>query len=69
METLVLHPESTEQLKTIKAVLKALKVPFEAKPAELPESVAKSMAKGISQYEAGQSISFDEFTKKHFSKK
>jgi len=30
METLKIHTEDKEQLKTVKAILKALKVPFEA---------------------------------------
>ena len=30
METLLIHPENTEQLKTIKIVLKAMKVGFES---------------------------------------
>jgi len=43
METLKIHTEDKEQLKTVKAILKALKVPFEASgesPYD-PEFVAK----------------------------
>lgn len=43
METLKIHAENKEQLKTVKAFLKALKIPFEASresPYD-PEFVAK----------------------------
>jgi hypothetical protein len=66
METILIHPESTEQLKTVKAVLKALKVPFEAQSAILPRHISKSIEKSIQQFEAGQTISLKEFTEKHF---
>jgi hypothetical protein len=68
MESILIHPENAEQLKTVKAVLKALKVQFESRPADVfPSHVAASINKGIQQYEAGQSISMDEFTQKHLS--
>ena len=69
MESLVIHPENAEQLRTVKAVLKALKVQFEPQVNELPEHVLKSAAKSIAQYEAGKSISFEEFSAKHFIKR
>ncbi|CAN5255735.1 hypothetical protein BH09BAC6_BH09BAC6_25560 [soil metagenome] len=68
METILIHPESIEQLKTVKAVLKALKVPFEPQPAALPSHVLKSIERIVEQYKGGQTISLKEFTKKHFSK-
>jgi len=38
METLVMHPQNKEQLKALKAIAKALKVPFDKnKEAELTE--------------------------------
>ena len=69
MESILIHPDSAEQLKTVKAVLKALNVQFEPQSNALPPHVLKSIDKGIKQYEAGQSISLKEFTDKHFSKK
>lgn len=39
MEAIVIHPDSAEQLKIVKAVLKALNVRFE-KQASLPQHVA-----------------------------
>ncbi|WP_448699181.1 DUF2683 family protein [Mucilaginibacter sp. AW1-3] len=69
MEAILIHPENATQLKTVKAVLKALKVPFESQTATLPPHVTASINKSIKEYEAGQTISLDEFTQKHFSKK
>jgi len=39
MEAITIHPESEEQFETVKAVLKALKVPFESHTTDLPEHV------------------------------
>jgi hypothetical protein len=69
MESLLIHPESAEQLKTIKAVLKALNVQFEPQSSVLPTHVSKSIEKSIKQYEDGQTISLQEFKEKHLSKK
>jgi hypothetical protein len=69
MESIVVRPESAEQLKTVKAVLKALKVPFEPQPVTIPPHISKSIEKGIRQYENGQTISLGEFKAKHFIKK
>jgi hypothetical protein len=69
MEAILIHPESAEQLKTVKAVLKALKVQFEPQSAILPPHVSKSIEKSIKQYENGQTISLSEFKEKHLSKK
>ena len=67
MEAIVIHPESIEQLKTVKAVLKALNVPFE-KQVALPAHVTKSINQGMEQYENGKVISVKQFKEKHFSK-
>jgi len=67
MESLLIHPESQEQLKTIKAVLKALKVQFEpqVEPIKLPNHVLKGLDKSLQQFEDGKSISLEEFSNKH----
>ena len=65
----MIYPESAEQLKTVKAVLKALKVQFEPQSNTLPPHVLKSIEIGMKEYENGQTISFEEFKKRHFSKK
>ena len=42
MEVLTIHPENNEQLEAIKAVLKALKIPFDQKESRYdPEFVKK----------------------------
>jgi hypothetical protein len=51
MESIVIHPESNEQLKTIKA----------QQTPSLPDHLMKSATKSIKQYEAGQTMSFNEF--------
>jgi len=68
MESILIYPENDEQLKTIKAVLKVLKVPFEPQSAILPDHIVQSIEKSIKQYETGQTISLKEFKEKHFSK-
>ena len=68
MEAILIHPESPEQLKAIKAMLKALKVPFEPQSAVLPSHVKNSLERGLKQYEEGKTISLAQFKEKHFSK-
>ncbi len=69
MEPLLIYPENAEQLKTVKAVLKALKVHFEPSSNTLPPHILKIAEKSIEQYKNGQTISFEEFKERHFSKK
>jgi hypothetical protein len=69
MESILIHPESAEQVKTVKAFLKALKIQFEPQSNSLPAHVLEDIEIGIKQYESGQGISYEEFKEKHFSKK
>ncbi|MES2279263.1 MAG: DUF2683 family protein [Bacteroidota bacterium] len=69
MESILIHPESAEQLKTIKAVLKALKVQFEPQSQPLPPHVLKSIETSMEQYKNGQTVSLEEFKEKHLFKK
>ncbi|WP_183573170.1 DUF2683 family protein [Mucilaginibacter sp. X5P1] len=69
MESILIHPESAEQLKTVKAFLKALNIQFEPQSNTLPPHVLKSIERSIQQHENGQTISLKDFTDKHFSKK
>jgi hypothetical protein len=69
MESLVVYTESAEQLKTVKAVLKALKVQFEPKSKTLPAHVLRSIDESIKQHDSGQTISLEEFREKYLSKK
>lgn len=65
----MIHPENLEQLKTIKAVLKALKVQFEPQSNSLPPHVVKSIEKSMKEFRNGQTIPLEEFKQKHFSKR
>lgn len=69
MGSILIHPENAAQLKTVKAVLKALKVPFEPQSVVLPSHVSASIEKSLKQFEAGDTISLEEFKEKYFSKK
>ena len=65
----MVHPENAEQLKAVKAVLKALKVQFEPQAQALPPHVLNGIKESIEQYhKEGKAISFNEFKKKHFLK-
>lgn len=69
MEAITIHPKNTQQLKALKAVLKALRIPFEPQSASLPDHVSKSIQAGLKQFEAGQTITLEEFKSKHFIKR
>jgi hypothetical protein len=69
MESILVHPESAEQMKTVKAVLKALKVQFEQQPEILPAHVVQGIERSLKQAENGQTISLEDFKARHFSKK
>ena len=49
MEAIMIHPENAEQLKTVKSVLKALKVPFEPQSSALSDHVMASIDRGMEQ--------------------
>jgi len=56
METILAHPENNEQLKAIKAVLKALKIKFESKTEETPNydpEFVKMILEGKKEIEEG----------------
>jgi len=72
MESLLIHPENSEQLTAIKAVLKALKINFESNKntTTLPKHIKEVAAKSIQEYEEnGNSISLAEFSEQFFTKK
>jgi len=68
MEALLIHPENKEQLKAVKAILKAMKVPFQRQDVDLPEHVQKSIEKGLAQAHQEQTVSFEDFKRNHFVK-
>ncbi len=67
METLVIHPEDAEQSKTIKAILKALKVKVEVLSEasivneEMPGYVTKLMNKALEEADQNQITSHEDF--------
>lgn len=65
----MIHPENAEQLKTVKSVLKALKVPFEPQSSTLPDHVKASIDRGMKQAAQGKTIGLEEFKEKHFLKR
>lgn len=69
MEAIMIHPQNAEQLKTVKSVLRALKVPFEAQSSALPDHVLASISKGIEQADRGNTIGLKTFKEKHFLKR
>ncbi len=69
MEAILIHPESAEQLKTVKAFLKALKIKFEPQSNILPAHVSKSIESSLKQYENGETVSLERFKEKHLSVK
>ena len=69
MEAITIHPENKEQLKTVKAILKALKVPFETQESSLPRHLENSINRSLDQFAEGSTISFEEFRVKHFQKR
>ncbi|MFC7523110.1 DUF2683 family protein [Parapedobacter sp. GCM10030251] len=69
MEAIMIHPENAEQLKTVKSVLKALKVPFEPQSSTLPDHVKASIDRGMKQAAQGKTIGLEEFKEKHFLKR
>ena len=68
MEALLIHPENKEQLRAVKAFLKAMKVPFQQQDANLPKHVQERIEKGLDQVHKGQTVSFEVFKSKHFIK-
>lgn len=69
MEAIMIHPENEEQLKTVKSLLKALKVPFEPQSATLPNHVMESINRGMLQAQQDKVIDLEEFKEKHFLKR
>lgn len=69
MEAIMIHPENEEQLKTVKSLLKALKVPFEPQSSTMPNHVMESINRGMAQAQEGNVISLEDFKEKHFLKR
>ncbi|WP_256005241.1 DUF2683 family protein [Pedobacter deserti] len=68
MATIVVHPQK-DQLKAVKAILKALKVPFEeTKEETLPQHVLESIKRGQEDAKAGRTITLDQFAERMSSR-
>ena len=53
MNTLIIYPESKEQLAAIKAIMKAMKVSFEQKSEVYPDYVVKGVKESLQQANEG----------------
>jgi hypothetical protein len=58
MDALIVYPENKEQMRAIKAVLKAMKVPFEQRKAELPLHVIVGVKKSLEQVKNGETFPY-----------
>ena len=68
MKSIPVKPDNPEQLKATKATLNVPQVQLESAQSDyLPVHISKSIQRGISQIENGQSISLEEFTQRHLS--
>lgn len=54
MDTLIVYPESKEQLTALKAVMKAMKITFEQKSESYPESVINGVKDSLNEAKAGK---------------
>ena len=63
MSTYVIHPVG-DQEKIVKAFLEALDISFEKEDETLPAHVLEGIAEGQADFEAGRTITMDEFKKK-----
>ena len=69
MTTIVVHSKK-DQLKTLKAVLKALDMRFEEKKEEkLPQHVIDGIKRGQEDLKAGRSITLDQFSERISARK
>ena len=58
MDTLIVYPESKEQLTALKVVMKAMKVTFEQKTEVYPDHVIQGVKESLKQADEGQLIPY-----------
>jgi hypothetical protein len=58
MDSLIVYPDTEEQLVALKAVMKAMQVTFEQKSQVYPETVIKGLNESKEQSDNGQLIPF-----------
>ncbi|MCF8236439.1 MAG: hypothetical protein K9G67_16150 [Bacteroidales bacterium] len=66
METLTIHPENNEQMKAIKAVLKALKIPFDQKESPYKHEFVKKINEAEKDREDAIILNSDEDVDNYF---
>jgi hypothetical protein len=66
MEALTIHPKNREQLKAIKMVLKAMKIPFEKKDSPYDPEFVKMIQDAEKDRENSAILETDEDIKKFF---
>jgi hypothetical protein len=54
MDTLIVYPQSKEQLTALKAIMKAMKVTFEQQAVTYPDNIINGVKESLRQAEAGQ---------------
>jgi antitoxin component of RelBE/YafQ-DinJ toxin-antitoxin module len=66
MEALTIHPKNSEQLKAIKSVLRAMKIPFEKKDSSYDPEFVKMIQEAEKDRENSTVLKTDEDIKKFF---
>ncbi len=66
MEALTVHPQNREQLKAIKSVLRAMKIPFEKKDSPYNPEFVKMIQEADKERENSTGFESDEDIKKFF---
>ncbi len=66
MEALTIHPENNEQLEAIKAVLKALKIPFSKKESTYDPKFIKKIQESEKHQKGSVILDSDEKTDDYF---
>jgi antitoxin component of RelBE/YafQ-DinJ toxin-antitoxin module len=66
MEALTIHPQNSEQLKAIKSVLRAMKIPFEKKDSFYDPEFVKMIQEAEKDRENSTVLKTDEDIKKFF---
>lgn len=58
MDALIVYPESKEQLTTLKAIMKAMKISFEQKSEIYPDHIIEGVKESLKQADEGQLIPY-----------
>jgi hypothetical protein len=58
MEALIVYPEDKEQITAVKAIMKAMKIPFETRKHDMPGYVITGIKKSLEQVKNGESFPY-----------